>query len=83
MCKAAFRIKKENTSTVPLHSGRAHARRSDALTLEARRTDDERLLEGVGPGSAELRSSRLQGHAPLGHGCHGGGGGLVECRLVV
>lgn len=56
---------------------------SSALTLEARRTDDECLLERVRPGSAELRSPRLQGHAPLGHGCHGGGGGLVECRLVV
>lgn len=42
------------------------------LTLEARRADDERLLEGVGPGGTELRRSRLHGHAPLGHGCHGG-----------
>lgn len=55
----------------------------DLLTLESRWADYERLLEGVRPGSAELRSPRLQGHAPLGHGCHGGSGGLVECRLVV
>lgn len=66
-----------------MHSPTLSRSCSDELTLEARRTDDERLLEGVGPGSAELRSPGLQGHAPLGHGCHGGGGGLVECRLVV
>lgn len=68
---------------VPLCPAHVCACCSDALTLETRWTDDECLLEGVGPGSAELRSPRLQGHAPLGHSCHGGGGGLVECRLVV
>lgn len=67
-------------STPPLASG-------GELTLEGGRAHDERLLEGVGPGGAELRRShRLQGKAPLGDGRHGGGGGdggLVECRLVV
>lgn len=56
---------------------------SDLLTLEARWAHNERLLEGVGSCGAELRSPRLQGHAPLGNSCHGGSGGLVECRLVV
>lgn len=40
------------------------------LTLEARWTHNERLLEGVGPG-ADLGGSRLQGHAPLGYRSHG------------
>ena len=40
------------------------------LTMEARWTHDECLLEGVGP-SADLGGSRLQGHAPLGHRSHG------------
>ena len=53
------------------------------LTLETWWADYERLLEGVRPGSAELRSPWLQRHAPLGHSCHGRSGGLVECRLVV
>lgn len=60
-----------------------HSAWGDLLTLEARRTDNKRLLEGIRPGGAELRRGRLQGHAPLGHGRHGGSGGLVECRLVV
>lgn len=53
------------------------------LTLEARWADDEGLLEGVRPGRTELRGPGLQGHAPLGHGSHGGRGRLVECRWVV
>lgn len=52
------------------------------LTLEARRTHDECLLEGVGPG-ADLGGPCLQGHAPLGDRGHGRRRGLAECRVVV
>lgn len=38
--------------------------------LEAGRTHDESLLEGVRPGT-DLGCSRLQGHAPLSHCSHG------------
>lgn len=41
-----------------------------SLTLEAGWTHDERLLEGVRPGT-DLGRSRLQGQAPLGHCSHG------------